>query len=67
MDYLKREKKATRSKAMQWTHLNKDKMSLAQGTLLEMDLIEVKIEQVDRLGTGTTDKTVLIWKGKEAG
>ena len=48
MDFLKKEGKASHSKAMQYTHLNSTEMKVAVETLRQRDEIEILLRQVER-------------------
>jgi len=65
MEYLKKVKKATHSKAMQYTHLNSKKMELAIQTLAQMGRIKIENEGIRRKGHGVITKSTYVWIGDE--
>jgi len=65
MDYLRKVKKSSHSRAMQYTHLNAKQMELAVQTLVQMDRIKIESEQIKRTGHGVITKSTYIWTGGE--
>lgn len=63
MEYMKRVKKSSHSKAMQYTHLSSDKMKLAVETLVQRGDIKPERRVVERTGTGKIIGTDYIWTG----
>jgi len=64
MDYLRKEKTASRSKVLQYTHINSKQMELAEETLRQRGDIKIDRKIINRSGRGSIVKKVYTWSGK---
>jgi predicted transcriptional regulator len=64
MDYLRKEKTASRSKVLQYTHINAKQMELAEETLRQRGDIKIDRKTIHRSGRGSIVKKVYTWSGK---